>query len=60
MATITAGQMGFGVNTQGEEVDEEYNNSINNMAQAHLAQQTITSNMSNNDTNLDAIQYQFN
>ena len=36
--------MGFGINAQEEEVAEEYDNTCNNMAQAHLAQQTATSN----------------
>ena len=36
ITTKTAVQMGYGMNAQEEEVDEEYNNSCNTMAQAHL------------------------
>ena len=58
--TVTAGQHGYGMNTIEEEVDEEYDNALNNMSQAHLAQQTAISNMSNNNTKMDAIQQQLN
>ena len=58
--TKTAGQMGFGMNAQEEEVDEEYGNACSNMAQPHLAQQTAMSNMSNSNSKMDAIQQQLN
>ena len=35
--------MGFGINAQGKEVNEEYANACNNIAQAHLVQQVDSS-----------------
>ena len=57
---VTAGQHGYGMNTIEEEVNEEYGNILNNMLQAHLAQKMAISNMSNNNTKMDAIQQQLN
>ena len=58
--TMTAGQMNFGINSQEEEVDEEYDNEFNNMAQAHLAQYMAMRNMSNSNEKMDSIQQQLN
>ena len=60
--TMTAGQIGSGMNAQEEEeVDkEEYDNACNNMAQAYLAQQTAMINVLNNSDRTDLIQQQLN
>ena len=52
--------MGFGMNAHEEEVNKKYDNVCNNMAQAHLAQQTMMSNMSNSNDRTDTIQQQLN
>ena len=46
--------------TMQEEVDEEYNEACNNMAQVHLAQQTSMSNMSNSKAKMESVQQQPN
>ena len=48
--------MGYGMNTQEETVDKEYDNACNNMVKPHLVQQTAMINMSNGNTKMDAIQ----
>ena len=48
--TKTVGQMGSGMNTIQEEADKEYDESCQMMTQAHLAQLTAISNMSNNSS----------
>ena len=45
--TKDAGKMGFRMNGIQEEVDEEYDESCQMMAQAHLAQQQTMGNMPN-------------
>ena len=60
ITTKMAGQMGFGMNAMEETVDNEYNNTCNNMAQAHSAQPAVMSNMSNNSTQMDDMQQQIN
>ena len=58
--TKTAGKLGYGMNAIQEEVDEEYDESCQMMAQAHLAQQQTTSNMYNTGTQMEAMQQQMN
>ena len=58
--TMTAGQIGSGMNAQEEEVGEEYDNACNNIVQAHLAQQTAMSNMLNSNAKIESIQQQLN
>ena len=48
--------MGFDMNVQEEEIDEEYDNACNNM----LAQQAVMSNMPNSNDKMDSIQQQLN
>ena len=58
--TKTAGKMGYGMNAVQEEVDLEYDESCQMMAQAHLAQQQTMSDMSNTGTQMEAMQQQMN
>ena len=60
ITTKMAGQMSFGMNAMEETVKKEYNNTCNNMAQAHSAQPAVMSNMSNNSTQMDDMQQQIN
>ena len=60
ITTMTTDQMGLEMNAQEEEVDEEYDNTCSNMAQAHLMHHATMANMSNGNTKMDAIPPQLN
>ena len=56
--TITAGQLGFGgnaVQSSATDVDAEYENSVNNFAEAHAATQNIIQGLTTNNNNLQSI-----
>ena len=48
--------MGYGMNAIQEDDNEEYDESCQMMAQTHLAQQTAMHSMSNNSSQMDAMQ----